>query len=449
MGKVLTDLILAALLGWLWWLPALNVDCREAAEWGRQEEGEPKGEAQTEQAWSRSVFSAYIVGGLDCMDDGSYEEYVKEQAHVSNRREGREQADRSDAFPRIYLKFMGLDLTDCIDDKGKTWKHKAFCSDEFYMEYPWDWYVGSTDACPLTFVPEWENEASGEVIRDWVDYFDENLEGSTGEVQSYIEGGGIDGFLEEVMGKPVTEEYEFTVREKDSDWLLIYDLKKGDKEMAEIVVWCNLGKISVRNWDVELTVEPQEDYGRILVFQEWDTMDFSSEEAIEAYVESADFLYRLLGSALEEDVEHQIISFKKKSVTTFYHTFVAVEVGIYDFNRPERLLRQAEVYIPVTALDQSNWVVVFESFPGSRREEGVANAQVRERVISTFVALPYYHRVKKGENLSVIAEQYGEDPKLAIEIAAWGPNQIRQPDLIYPGQNIQIPLGVLFRRIHH
>lgn len=143
-------------------------------------------------------------------------------------------------------------------------------------------------------------------------------------------------------------------------------------------------------------MEPQEDYGRILVFQEWDTMDFSSEEAIEAYVESADFLYRLLGSALEEDVEHQIISFKKKSVTTFYHTFVAVEVGIYDFNRPERLLRQAEVYIPVTALDQSNWVVVFESFPGSRREEGVANAQVRERVISTFVALPYYHRVKKG-----------------------------------------------------
>lgn len=69
--------------------------------------------------------------------------------------------------------------------------------------------------------------------------------------------------------------------------------------------------------------------------------------------------------------------------------------------------------------------------------------------MSTFVALPYRHRVKKGENLSMIAKYYGEDPDLAYEIAAYKWNHINQPDLIYPGKEIEIPLRVLFRKIHH
>ncbi len=56
------------------------------------------------------------------------------------------------------------------------------------------------------------------------------------------------------MGKPVTDDYELVLREKDSDWLLIYDLEKEGKQAAEIVVWCNLGKLSARNWEMELTV---------------------------------------------------------------------------------------------------------------------------------------------------------------------------------------------------
>lgn len=456
MGNLFVEMIAVAFLSWGWmWRPPFEEFQREdPGKWGWQapksaqeevREDDPEGET-----WSRGLFSAYVVGGLDCMDDGSYDQYLECAADDSADGVEPEIQVKSDGFPVIYLKFMGLDLTDYIrtGTTGRSYDHKAFCSDQFYMEYPWDWYVGSTDACPLTFVPEWEHDASGDSIRDWVDYFDENLEGDVREVQAYIEGGGINRCLEEVIGKPVTEEYDLVLRESDSDWLLIYDLEKEGKEAAEVVVWCNLGKFSVRSREVELTVGPEGDYGRILVFQEWKDYDFSSQEAIKEYMESGDFLYRLLGKALEEDVEEEIMSLNFRSHTTPYHNFFCVDVGICDKDRPERLLRQAFVYIPVTRPDQSNWVVAFESFPGAR-QDGVGSRRMRERVISTFVVLPYYHRVRAGENLSLIAEAYGEDPDLAYEIAAWGPNHIRQPDLIWPGQEIQIPLRVLFRRIHH
>ena len=70
-------------------------------------------------------------------------------------------------------------------------------------------------------------------------------------------------------------------------------------------------------------------------------------------------------------------------------------------------------------------------------------AQKKNRVLDIF------YRAMKGENLSVIAGRYGEDPDLAYEIAAYAPNQIHDPDRIWPGQQIEIPLGVLFRRVHH
>ena len=57
--------------------------------------------------------------------------------------------------------------------------------------------------------------------------------------------------------------------------------------------------------------------------------------------------------------------------------------------------------------------------------------------------------VEKGENLSIIAQQYGENPNLAYEIAAYKTNNIKQPDKIFPGQKIEIPLGILFKKEHH
>ena len=69
--------------------------------------------------------------------------------------------------------------------------------------------------------------------------------------------------------------------------------------------------------------------------------------------------------------------------------------------------------------------------------------------MSTFVVLPFYHKVEKGENLSVIAQFYGEDPDLAYEISSYPSNRLSHPDLIYPGQNIEIPLGVLFQKMHY
>lgn len=258
MGELVLGVILAALLGWSWGTPLGEADYvgrgqsqESQGQEGRsqesrnQETGDREERVSGSASWARSVFSAYIVGGLDFMDDGSYDSYVEIEADRGKYGEKPAPSWEDGRFPRIYLGFMGLDLTDYIRGSGKereAYCHKAFCSDEFYMEYPCDWYVGSTDSCPLTFVQEREEEASGEYIQDWAEYFDENLEGSVGEVQAYVEGGGIDGYLEEAMGKPVTDEYQYVLREEDSDWLLIYDLKKGEKEAAEIVVWCNHGK---------------------------------------------------------------------------------------------------------------------------------------------------------------------------------------------------------------
>ncbi len=463
MGKMLLQMMIAAYVGWTCWNPVWLDEALDTAEWGQEQpewedagysvgQVSPRDTDPASQGYSRGMFSAYVVGGLNCMDDGNYEAYVKSLKENPDTRRKHEDQDRTDTFPKIYLRFMGLDLTDYIDPRepeGGVTRHKAFCSDAFYMEYPLDWYVGSTDACTLTFVPEWEKEASTGVIQDWAEYVDDRLQGSTQEVQAFIEEGGINGYLEEVTGKPVTEAYTWELREDNSEWLLIYDLMKGEKQAAEIIVWCNLGKCNIRNWDVELTVDPEKDYGRILVFQEWNTFDFSSEAAIREYVESEDFLYRLLGQALEDDVKNRIISLNPGTFRTAYHDFFTVVVGIHPKDNPEKLLRQASVYIPVTRPEQYNWVVVFETFPGTRQEKGIGNQKVRQQVISTFVSLPYYHQVQKGENLSQIAMEYGEDPNLAYEIASYIPNQIQNPDRIWPGQQIEIPLGVLFRRVHH
>lgn len=458
MGMILLRMVMAVYLGWICWNPAGDMGYdrpaadRQEPEYGVQDFGYSGEPDSSSQVRTRGLFSAYVVGGVDCMDDGSYEAYVQSLADNPGEGSRHEEQAGTEEFPKIYLRFMGLDLTDYIEGSGTERQfayHKAFCSDVFYMEYPSDWYVGSTDASPLTFVPEWEEEASGQVFHDWAEYFDDNLRGSTRQVGTYIEGGGINGCLEEVMGKPVTEDYTWELREDDSEWLLIYDLKKGEKEAAEVIVWCNLGKFNVRRRDMELTVKPEADYGRILVFREWDTFDFSSEAAIREYAESGDFLYRLLGKALEEDVENQILSLAPGTYTTPYHVFFALEIGLREKDRPEQLLRQAWVYIPVTRPGQSNWVVVFEAFPGSRQEEGVSSRKIRQQVMNTFVVLPCYHQVQKGENLSVIAGRYGEDPDLAYEIAAYAPNQIHDPDRIWPGQQIEIPLGVLFKRVRH
>ena len=49
----------------------------------------------------------------------------------------------------------------------------------------------------------------------------------------------------------------------------------------------------------------------------------------------------------------------------------------------------------------------------------------------------------------MIARYYGEDLDLAYEIAAYQPGLIPNPDRIYPEQEIEIPLGVLFRKVSY
>lgn len=53
---------------------------------------------------------------------------------------------------------------------------------------------------------------------------------------------------------------------------------------------------------------------------------------------------------------------------------------------------------------------------------------------ATPVGTPRVHVVKRGESLSLIAEQYGVDPQAIIDL-----NELQNPDLIVPGQELLIP----------
>lgn len=47
---------------------------------------------------------------------------------------------------------------------------------------------------------------------------------------------------------------------------------------------------------------------------------------------------------------------------------------------------------------------------------------------------PLVHVVRRGESLSLIAEQYGVDPQAIIDL-----NELENPNLIVPGQELLIP----------
>ena len=70
--------------------------------------------------YSRSFFSAYVVTGVDCMDNGAYEQYVEFHVNQDNPEAEPESQIRDDGFPVVYFKFMGLDLTDYYEEASSS-----------------------------------------------------------------------------------------------------------------------------------------------------------------------------------------------------------------------------------------------------------------------------------------------------------------------------------------
>ncbi|MFQ6547043.1 peptidoglycan-binding protein LysM [Aestuariibius sp. 2305UL40-4] len=54
-------------------------------------------------------------------------------------------------------------------------------------------------------------------------------------------------------------------------------------------------------------------------------------------------------------------------------------------------------------------------------------------------AQPVFHTVKSGETLSAIAKEHFDDPNRYHEIFEANKPMLKNPDEIYPGQNLRIP----------
>lgn len=57
--------------------------------------------------------------------------------------------------------------------------------------------------------------------------------------------------------------------------------------------------------------------------------------------------------------------------------------------------------------------------------------------------------VREGDTLAAISRAYTGQTDDFEEIAAYPTNQIADPDMIYPGQKIEIPLGLRYHKQYY
>ena len=70
---------------------------------------------------------------------------------------------------------------------------------------------------------------------------------------------------------------------------------------------------------------------------------------------------------------------------------------------------------------------------GQNPDDIMADVKVEDSSVYT------YHTVKSGESLSLIAKHYYQDPMKYKQIFAANTDQLKNPDLIHPGQELKIP----------
>lgn len=149
----------------------------------------------------------------------------------------------------------------------------------------------------------------------------------------------------------VTQEFQFETEQK-GDTILVYNLKKDGHSVASIIIWTSFGQISIRSELSAVSFDPASDYGDIMVFPQWKTTDFSSEEAIRSYV-AAGSLTELLEPVTGSPAWNNISAFQTEN-----HQFLYCE--------GESQSHQIAVYIPVTPADKEKWVLVFSASKGSQ-----------------------------------------------------------------------------------
>lgn len=374
---------------------------------------------------ARRAAKGYLGVPENIMEDGApkYKEYLQEYVYSGAAPKQDTDRDPDREWPTTIMHFWGT-------DRGADYSSMAFMNDLFYMEIPRDWRIGTNGNAPFVYYHKSEGENSPKEKKiTYADGVPEELLDDEEKIEEFILSGGINDLLEDALGQELTEEYQ--LKSISSEY---FSLEKNGECLADIIVWSIIGQVVVRDQRNRILFDRQEDHGRILLLQEWQDVDFSSPEAIVSYMENGG-AERLTKSALGEDASWSAGT----RYRTEFHEFLRFE-GNYD-------MRQVALYIPITAEEQSNWLILFETFEGS---EVVENAYaIQEQVMRTFTLFPYYCVVQEGDTLAAISRSYTGQADYYEEIAAYPTNQISNPDMIYPGQKIEIPLGLRYKKRHY
>lgn len=389
------------------------------------------------------VSSFYLERLPGFLESQEYEKYLeRDDEKIQQFR--RSLPYHSDSQPIVYYDFKLMDTKRRIvgESPAEVYYNRAFCSSLFYMEIPNDWYAGTNGACPFIFCHESDTDPRGEyktgqqkTYRDVFPGKDLFNKQASDEVAEFILAGGINEVLEDALGHPLTDEYELT---QDEPGVCTFRVKKNGIPVADVCVWEYIGQVVVMNNEVQVKTPVSNDHGRVYVFQEWADEDFSTREAISEYMESGK-AERLLEPILGDGGG----PWSGIEYSTDYHDFMCFE-GKYE-------KRRVTIYIPITSNNSKNWLILFETSAGTDVAENAYNLQ--QHMMESFILQPYYYEVKKGDTLYAISDKYTGNPDNYMEIAAFKFNRVgthpMDPDLIYPGQKIGIPLNLLFNRTYY
>ncbi|MCI9283110.1 MAG: hypothetical protein HFG56_07460 [Lachnospiraceae bacterium] len=271
-------------------------------------------------------------------------------------------AEPADSAPTVSFAYCAI---HSIPDKAGPDGHplRYLDNDLFYIEYPGSWSFGTNKICPIVF---YNSSEISKPTHEFETFQDSALIGTEDEIDQYIQSGGLNSYLQQVLNISDLAGYRFDVQTKEST-ILVYSLKKEEETIASVVVWTSFGQVSIRDERSEVSMNPVRDYGKIMVMPVSDSEDFSSHEAIQAYVESGKLNERL-------KLDTDILSWTTKPFQTEYHSYLLCE-GSCDF-------LNTAVYIPVTPTGMKNWMVSFDAF---KESEINANAyRIQEDIIKTF-----------------------------------------------------------------
>lgn len=274
--------------------------------------------------------------------------------------------EQSAVMPDIY--FDHCSISPVLNKTGPDgYPYNSLINDLFYIEYPGSWSFGTDDACPIVFFDDSNQQVT---THDFQTFEDSSLIGSEEDIDQYIKGGGINRYLNQVLGITDLSGFTFVIQNK-SESILVYSLKKDGKTVASIIVWTIFGKLDIRDERAEVSFNPANDTGDIMVFPVWDSQDFSSIEAIQAFVSSGNL------NAYMDPCEGPVTWTSIKAYETEHHQYLLCE-GSSDAIK-------TAVYIPVVPSGMKKWIVGFDSY---KESQNPMNAyQIREEIIQSFKVL--------------------------------------------------------------